>query len=141
MADVKEGYLYTKTHQWFDPETNKVGISDFAQEQLGEIVYVELKWDDGLAGTELSQVKYDGDEPATDPIEDVSVESQKAVGDIYPPVSGKVVEVNEVLQDEPEKINEDPYGEGWLFKVEPSNLDAEKGNLLDAAAYKAFIEK
>ncbi|MHA1369736.1 MAG: glycine cleavage system protein H [Promethearchaeota archaeon] len=138
MAEVKDGYLYTKTHQWFDPATNRVGITDFAQEQLGDIVYVELKWDEGLVGTEVKQVTYDGDDPASDPLEDVSVESQKAVGDIYPPVSGKIVEVNELLQDEPEKINDDPYGDGWLFKIEPSNLEAEKGNLLDAQAYKAF---
>ena len=139
MADVKDGLLYTKTHQWIDPASGNVGITDHAQSQLGEIVYVELKWDDGLAGTALSQVAMSGDDPSSDPIEDVSVESQKAVGDIYSPASGSVTGVNEALQDEPELINSDPYGKGYLFTIAPSNLDGEKGNLLDAAAYKAFL--
>ena len=90
MADVKDGLLYSKSHQWFDPASGKVGITDHAQEQLGEIVYVELSWDDGLAGKAVSQVTFDGDEPSSDPIEDVSVESQKAVGDLYAPVSGTI---------------------------------------------------
>ncbi len=143
MVNIKDGLLYTKTHQWIklDGDVATVGISDFAQEQLGEIVYVELKWDDGLTGTIVKAVKYSGDEPASDPIEDISVESQKAVGDIYAPLSGEVVAVNEKLQDEPEKINSDPYGDGWLFKIKASNLGAEKANLLDAAAYKVFCDK
>lgn len=132
--------LYSKTHQYFDPASGKVGLTAFAGEQLGEIVYVELKWDDGLAGTEVSQVKFEGNEPTSDPIDDISVESQKAVGDLYAPVSGTIEEVNELLQDEPEKINDDPYGEGWLFIIKPSNLDAEKGNLMDEAAYKAYCD-
>ncbi|MBD3187957.1 glycine cleavage system protein GcvH [Candidatus Bathyarchaeota archaeon] len=140
MAEIKDNLLYTKTHQWYDPESGKVGITDHAQDQLGEIVYVELLWDDGLAGTEVSAVTYDGDEPASDPIDDISVESQKAVGDIYAPLSGEITSVNEDLMDEPEKVNEDPYGEGWLFTLDPSDFDGEKGNLLDAAAYKAFCE-
>ena len=141
MSNIPDGLLYTKSHQWAKIEGDlvKVGITDHAQAQLGEIVYVELKWDDGLAGTALSQVAFDGDDPSSDPIEDVSVESQKAVGDIYSPLSGTVESVNEVLEDEPEKINEDPYGEGFLFFMKPSNLDGEKGNLLDAAGYKAFL--
>lgn len=138
MANVKDGLLYTKSHQWFDPASGKVGITDHAQEQLGEIVYVELRWDDGLAGTKVSQVKFEGDEPSSDPIEDISIESQKAVGDLYAPVSGEITGSNAELQDEPEKINSDPYGAGWLFTIKPSSLDAEKGNLMDAAAYKAF---
>lgn len=142
MADVPDNLLYSKAHQWvkLDGDVAIVGITDFAQEQLGEIVYVELKWDDGLGGTSVSQVEFDGDDPASDPIEDVSVESQKAVGDVYAPLSGEITEANELLEDEPEKINEDPYGDGWLFKMKPSNLDGEKGKLMDAAAYKAFIE-
>ncbi len=141
MANVPDGLLYTKTHQWAKVDGNivTVGITDFAQEQLGELSLVELAVDD-LPGTSVSQVQFDGDEPSSDPIDDVSIESQKAVGDVYSPVSGKVTEVNTTLEDEPEKVNEDPYGEGWLFKVEASNLDAEKGKLLDAAAYKAFCE-
>jgi glycine cleavage system H protein len=78
----------------------------------------------------------DGDEPTSDPI-DATVESSKAVGDIYSPVSGTVKEVNGDLMDEPEKINEDGFS-AWLYKIDASNWDAEKGNLLDEAAYKAF---
>ena len=140
MPEVKDGLLYTKTHQWFDPASGKVGLSDYAQDQLGEIVYVELKWDDGLAGTAVTAVVCEGDEPVSDPIEDISIESQKAVGDLYAPVSGEITEVNEALADEPELINEDPYGKGWLFAIKASDLDGDKKNLLDTTAYKAFCE-
>ena len=125
---------FTKTHQWFDDATKMVGLTPYAAEQLGEISFVDVE---GLEGVELEQVKMDGDEPSSDPI-DCTVESSKAVGDIYSPVSGSVTEINSDLMDEPEKINEDAFA-AWLFKIETSNWDAEKGNLLDEAAYKAFI--
>jgi len=124
---------FSKTHQWFDDATKMVGITPFAAEQLGEISFVDVE---GLEGVDLDQVKMDGDEPTSDPI-DCTVESSKAVGDIYSPVSGSVIEINSDLMDEPEKINEDAFA-AWLFKIEPSNWDAEKGNLLDEAAYTAF---
>ena len=130
----EEGKIFTKTHQWFDPATKKVGLSAYAAEQLGEISFVDLE---GLADAELTQVEMSGDEPTSDPI-DATVESSKAVGDVYSPVSGTVKEINEALMDEPEKINEDPLGAGWLYVIEPSNLDAEKGNLLSEDDYKAF---
>ena len=125
--------FYTKTHQWFDDASKEVGITPFAAEQLGEISFVDVE---GLEGATLEQVKMDGDEPASDPI-DCTVESSKAVGDIYSPVSGSVTAVNTDLMDEPEKINADALS-AWLFKIDPSNWDGEKGNLLDEAAYKAF---
>ena len=125
---------FTKTHQWFDDETKEAGITPFAVEQLGEISFVDVE---GLEGATLEQVKMDGDEATNDPI-DCTVESSKAVGDIYSPVSGNVIAINSDLMDEPEKINEDPFA-AWLFKIEPSNFDGEKGNLLDEAAYKALI--
>lgn len=124
----------TKTHQWFDDETKEVGITPFAAEQLGEISFVDVE---GLEGATLQQVNMDGDEPTSDPI-DCTVESSKAVGDIYSPVSGNVIAVNSDLMDEPEKINEDAFA-AWLFKIEPSNFDAEKGNLIDESAYNAFV--
>ena len=130
-----ENLYYTKTHQWYDPANGKVGITAYAAEALGEISFVDVE---ALEGAELEQVKMDGDEPASDPI-DATVESSKAVGDIYSPVSGTVKEVNSELMDEPEKINENPY-EAWLFIIEPSNWEAEKGNLLSAAEYDAFCE-
>ncbi len=134
MADVKEGFFYTKTHQWFDPGSKKVGLTAYAAEQLGEISFVDVE---GLEGAELTQVEMSGDEPTSDPI-DATVESSKAVGDIYSPVSGKVTNINNDLMDEPEKMNEDPYGAGWLYEIEPSNWDGEKDNLLSAADYQSF---
>ncbi len=126
---------YTKTHQWYNDENGEVGLTPFAAEQLGEISFVDV---DALEGAELTQLTMDGDEPTSDPI-DATVESSKAVGDIYSPVSGTVKEVNGDLMDEPEKINEDAFS-AWLYKIDASNWDAEKGNLLDEAAYKAFTD-
>ncbi len=126
---------YTKTHQWYNDENGEVGLTPFAAEQLGEISFVDV---DALEGAELTQLTMDGDEPTSDPI-DATVESSKAVGDIYSPVSGTVKEINGDLMDEPEKINEDGFS-AWLYKIDASNWDAEKGNLLDEAAYKAFTE-
>ena len=125
---------FTKTHQWFDDGTKMVGITPYAAEQLGEISFVDVE---GLEGADLEQVKMAGDEPTNDPI-DCTVESSKAVDDIYSPISGSVSEINSDLMDEPEKINEDAFA-ACLFKIEPSNWDAEKGNLIDEAAYTAFI--
>ncbi len=125
--------FFTKTHQWYNDANGEVGLTPFAAEQLGEISFVDV---DALEGAELTQITMDGDEPTSDPI-DATVESSKAVGDIYSPVSGTVKEVNGDLMDEPEKINEDGFS-AWLYKIDASNWDAEKGNLLDEAAYKAF---
>ncbi|MFX1259665.1 MAG: glycine cleavage system protein H [Promethearchaeota archaeon] len=125
---------FTKTHQWYNDANGEVGITSYAAEQLGEISFVDLE---GLEGASLEQVKMDGDDPSSDPI-DCTVESSKAVGDIYSPVSGNVTAINSDLMDEPEKINENAMS-AWLFKIEASNFDAEKANLLDEAAYKAFI--
>ena len=128
-------YWYTKTHQWYNDANGEVGLTPYAAEQLGEISFVDV---DALEGAELSQVAMDGDEPSSDPI-DATVESSKAVGDVYSPVSGTVSAVNSDLMDEPEKINEDALS-AWLYKIDASNWDAEKGNLLDEASYKSFIE-
>jgi len=130
----KESYLVSKTHQWWDPDSKKVGLTDYAQEALGEISFVDVE---GIDGATLSQVQLSDDEPTSDPI-DCVVESSKAVGDIYSPLSGSVTSINSDLMDEPEKINEDPYGAGWLFVLEPSN-DAEKGNLLSMSDYESWV--
>ena len=137
MSDVKEGLYYTKTHQWYDPESGKVGITAYAAEQLGEISFVDIE---PIDGEEVEQVKLDGNEPTNDPL-DATVESSKAVGDIYCPVSGTISGVNNDLLDTPEKVNEDPYGEGWLFTIEASNFDSEKSNLLTASEYREFLAK
>jgi len=131
MADeykIAEGLYYTKEHEWAKKLGDglvAVGIADYAQASLHEIVYVELP----EMGSEVGQMEAVG-----------AVESVKAVSDFYCPVSGKVVEVNESLLDAPEQINNDPYGEGWIAKIEPSNLDGDIGNLMDAAAYTEYLK-
>ncbi|NLT95467.1 MAG: glycine cleavage system protein GcvH [Clostridia bacterium] len=114
---------YTKEHEWVDLETKKVGITYFAQESLGDVVFVELP----EIGTELEV----GDTIGV-------VESVKAVSDIYAPVSGKVVAVNEELLDSPELINQDPYGKGWIIEMEITGGEDE---LLDAAEYQKLVEE
>ena len=122
--------LYNKTHQWYNTDSGEVGLTAYAAEQLGEISFVDV---DGIEGATLEQGTAD-----SDPI-DCTVESSKAVGDVYSPVSGTVSAVNSDLMDEPEKINEDAMG-AWLFKIDASKLDAEKANLMDDAAYKAYCD-
>ena len=116
---------YSKQHEWVevDGETARVGITDFAQKELGDIVFVELP------ATDADPVQ-DGDTLGT-------IESVKAVSEIYAPVSGRVVEVNEALNERPELVNEDPHGEGWYCKVELTQ-PAQLEDLMDAAAYEAF---
>ncbi len=123
--DFPEDLLYNKTHQWARIEDNvaTVGISDYAQDQMNDLVYVDLP----EVGRTLSQGEPFG-----------SVESVKAVSDVNAPLSGKVVAINEAVADEPEKINADPYGEGWLVKVEISD-PGETANLLSSDAYQKFL--
>lgn len=126
MSQVPEELAYVESHEWVKVEGDIaiIGITDHAQDALNDIVYVELP----AVGDHFDQEDEFG-----------SVESVKSVSDLYLPISGEVVEVNEGLEDAPETLNEDPYGDGWLIKVkldDPSELD----NLLDAAAYKALIE-
>ncbi len=127
MSAVSADLKYAKTHEWartMDDGTVLVGISDHAQEALGDLVFVELP--------EVGTTLVAGDECAV-------VESVKAASDIYSPVSGDVIEVNEVLTDRPEIINEDAYGDGWLFRLEPSDPD-ELDALLAAEAYAQVAE-
>ena len=123
--DVPEELQYTKSHEWVrtEDDTATIGITDHAQEELGDIVYIELP--------EQGVTFEAGDSFGT-------VESVKAVSDLYTPVGGEVVEVNEALGDSPEKINEDPYGEGWILKVRVSD---EGAGLLSASEYEQFLEE
>ena len=124
---IEEGLYYTKEHEWakkLGDGNVAVGVDDYAQSQLHEIVYVELPEVDA----EVAQGEALG-----------AVESVKAVSDMYAPVGGKVVEVNEELLDSPEQINDDPYGEGWIAKIEPSGLEADLAKLMDAEKYKAYL--
>lgn len=125
---VEEGIYYTKEHEWakkLDDGKVAVGVTDYAQSQLHDIVYVELPEEDAEVGV--------GEAIG-------AVESVKAVSDMYAPVGGVIVEVNEDLLDAPEKINDDPYGEGWIAKIEPNNMEEDLGALLDAKAYKKHLE-
>jgi glycine cleavage system H protein len=122
-----EGLKYAKTDEWVKMDGNiaTVGISDYAQDQLSDIVFIEFN-------REIDDTVAQGDALAT-------VESVKAAADVNSPVSGKVLEVNEGLSDIPETINDDPYEKGWLYKIELSNPDEVK-DLMDAKAYDKFCE-
>ncbi len=116
---------YTESHEWIEfhaDGTATVGITDYAQDHLGEVVYAEPPG----TGSQITQ----GSQCCV-------VESTKAAGDVYAPVSGEVVEVNADLASAPQTINEDPYGKGWLFKLKPSSQ--ERSGLMDAKAYEAFL--
>ncbi len=124
---IPDGLLYTEEHEWARVEEGgaiTVGVTDYAQKQLHEIVYVELP----EAGAEVEQASVIG-----------AVESVKAVSDMNCPVGGSVVEVNDELLDSPELINDDPYGEGWIAKIEPSDLEGDKVRLMDAEAYRKHV--
>jgi glycine cleavage system H protein len=125
MANVPEGLYYSKDHEWLKVEgdTGTVGITDYAQNSLGDVVYVELP----RKGESFEAHATFG-----------SVESVKAVSELFLPVAGEVTEVNESLTDEPEKVNTDPYGEGWMLRVKLSNR-GEVDSLLSAAEYEDYI--
>jgi glycine cleavage system H protein len=126
MSNVPEELKYTKSHEWIRREADgsvTIGITEHAQELLGDMVFVELP----EAGRAL----------ATE--EDCAVvESVKAASDVYAPIDGEVTEVNSALEDSPELVNQDPYGDGWLFRMKPAD-EAEVDNLLDAAGYNAVV--
>lgn len=123
--EFPEGLKYSKEHEWVLVEGTSatIGITEFAQEELGDIVFVELP--------EVGE-KIVKDDPFG------AVESVKAVSDIYAPVSGEVVETNEILPDNPETINDDPYGDGWMVRVELSDIDDLK-DLMDADEYAEYV--
>ena len=121
---VPEELQYTKTHEWVRREDDiaTVGITEHAQDELGDVVFIELPEKGATFGA--------GDAFGT-------VESVKAVSDLYAPVGGEVVEVNEALNDSPEKINEEPYGDGWIIRLRVS----EEGDLLSAGDYQKVLEE
>ena len=122
MANIPPDLKYTKEHEWarIEGDRARVGITHFAQEQLGDVVFVELP----KVGTRVSALKTFG-----------VVESVKAVSDLYAPLSGEIVEINAELPKKPELVNQDPYGQGWMLVIKLST-PAEVGQLLDAAAYE-----
>lgn len=125
--ELPEGIKYSKEHEWVLVEDHVaiIGITEYAQQELGDIVYVELP--------EIGE-KIVKDDPFG------AVESVKAVSDIYAPVSGSVIEVNDALPDSPETINDDPYGDGWMIKVEMSDKDDLK-DLMSAEEYAEYLDQ
>lgn len=125
MSKIPEDLRYTKDHEWAKVEGNRarVGITDHAQNQLTDVVYVEFP----AIGKTVAQGEVLG-----------TVESVKAVSEIFSPLGGRVVEVNKVLDDTPEQVNKDPYGAGWMVLLEMTN-PAEAVKLLDAAAYRKLV--
>ena len=123
--NIPEGLKYTKDHEWvkIDGKTALIGITDFAQSELGDIVYVDIN----TVGLEVGEHEIFG-----------TVEAVKTVSDLYMPVAGKVLEINPLLDGNPEKVNEDPYGEGWMIKVE---VTGSSESLLTAAQYREVIGK
>lgn len=127
MSEIPDGLLFTKEDEWIqvDGEQGLVGITDYAQDALSDIVYVELPEEgDTFAAGDTFGV----------------VESVKAASDLYMPVSGEIIAVNEDLPDTPEVLNSDPYAAGWLVKIQLENLD-ELDELMDSAAYTAYCEE
>jgi len=127
MNNIPSDISYAKSHEWArlnEDGSVTVGISDSAQDQLGDMVFVEVpEVGTGVTAEEACAV----------------VESVKAASDVYAPVGGEVVEVNEDLADSPEAINQDAYGKGWIFRLQPSDI-SELDNLMDANAYEAYLD-
>lgn len=124
--EIPEDYGYLDTHEWisFDDDVGEVGITDFAQDELGDVIFIELP----EAGATFGQEDQFG-----------TIESIKALSDLYLPMSGEIVEVNDRLFDEPELVNQDPYGDGWMLHVEITDKK-EFDNLLSAAEYRDQIK-
>ena len=122
-----ENVKYTKEHEWIrlEGDVAYVGITDYAQEQLGDIVFVDIQ----AEGETLAADEVFG-----------TIEVVKTISDLFLPVGGEILEQNEALADQPELVNQDPYGEGWLIKIKPT-ADADFDSLLDAEAYKALINE
>lgn len=127
MADVPEELRYSEDHEWvrLDPDSGvaTVGITDYAQGELGDVVFVELPG----AGTQVEKKGACG-----------TIEAVKTVADLYAPLAGEVVESNAALEDHPERVNQDPYGEGWMLRLKIADPDAVE-SLMDAAAYRRHI--
>jgi len=126
MSNIPVELKYAKTHEWArtnDDGSVTVGISDSAQDQLGDMVFIEVPEVGATVTAEEACAV---------------VESVKAASDVYAPVGGEIVEVNEGLADSPETVNEDAYGEGWIFRIQPADA-GETGALMDAEAYEGFL--
>jgi glycine cleavage system H protein len=123
--NIPENLRYTKDHEWLkaDGDTALVGVTDFAQNELGDIVFIEVE----TIGEKLDKEETFG-----------TIEAVKTVSDMFMPIDGEVIEFNEALADNPEKVNQDPYGEGWIVKIRIAN-PAQVDELLDAKKYKEIV--
>lgn len=126
MANIPEDLRYSEEHEWLRPSSEYVtiGITDHAQSQMGDVVFIELP----EVGDEITRGEAFG-----------TVESTKAVSELFAPVTGKVVEINDTLVDAPETVNEDPYGDGWMLRVEPAD-PSDLDEMMDAEAYREHVE-
>lgn len=129
MSNVPAELSYTSEHEWVSALTAegtvRVGITDHAQDALGDVVYVDLP---SVGDSVVAEESFG------------EIESTKSVSDLFAPISGEIVAVNETLEDDPAQVNSDPYGEGWIVEIRPENAD-DLANLLDAEAYKAELDK
>lgn len=125
IMNFPQNVKYTKEHEWvrLDGDVAYVGITDYAQQQLGDIVFVDIP----TVGEELEADEVFG-----------TIEVVKTISDLFLPIAGEILDQNEALEENPELVNQDPYGEGWLIKMKPANV-ADIDNLLDADGYKAVI--
>lgn len=126
--NIPEEFYYSKEHEWILVKKDNaiVGITDYAQKALHEIVYVELP----TVGSKLKQMQSTG-----------TVESVKAVSEVFTPISGEIIEANEELAESPELLNKDPYNDGWIMKVRPNNLKKDLEKLMTAQQYAEYIRK
>lgn len=124
--NIPEGFKFTNDHEYIkiDGNVGIIGITDYAQSELGDIIFVDMTT---TVGAEVKQ----GDSLG-------SIEAVKTVSEVFSPISGKVIEINGAINDSPSVVNEDPYGQGWIIKIEPSNSD-EINNLLDTKAYSELV--
>lgn len=125
--DAPEGLHYTKEHEWLKVENGKcrMGITDYAQKALHEVVFVDLP----KSGTKVSRMEPLG-----------TVESVKAVSDYFAPISGEIIEVNDTLSSKPDLVNKSPYDEGWIAIIKPANLDAEAKELMNSTKYSELLK-
>lgn len=132
--EVRDGLYYTWDHVWAKIEDGlaRVGVTDYAQKKIGEIVYAELP----EVGKQVQQLK----KSKTKEMELGTVESIKGIIEVYSPLSGTIKEMNSALEDKPELINTSPYDDGWICVMEPSNLDAELKELMDAKGYSEYLK-
>ena len=129
MSNIPTDLHYFKEHEWVKKQSDGtclIGISDYAQNNLTDITYVGFKV---KAGSKIELGKIFGE-----------IESVKSVSDLFSPISGEVIEINNKLEDEPESVNSDPYNKGWMLKIKPSNLEVELSQLMNAVKYKEYVE-